>query len=85
MYTAAWIVWIGLFVFLEGLALKDKDPGDTFTEHFRKWLKLRTPVVETTKTRSVMWTMRSIVVVVGFWLTTHMAFGWFGGGEGLLG
>jgi hypothetical protein len=85
MYTAAWILWITLFLGVEGIALKDKDAGDTFTEHFRKWLKLSTPIVQTTRTRVTMWSTRSIVVLFGAWLTAHMAFGWFGGGEGFLG
>jgi hypothetical protein len=85
MYTSAWILWLLIFSVTEGIALKDKDAGDTFTEHFRRWMKLQTPTVQTTKTRVVMWTTRSLVVLFGAWLTTHMAFGWFGGGEGFLG
>lgn len=86
-YTIGWIIWLGLFVALEGFALLDKDPGDTFTEHFRRWMRLRTPVVGSSNRlqRACWWISRTVVVLFGAWLTTHMAFGWFGGGEGFLG
>lgn len=38
-YTWAWIVWIAWFLVWEGMALLDKDRGDTFSEHV--WLVLR--------------------------------------------
>lgn len=80
-----WATWLLLFVIFEGIALMDRDPGDTFTEHFRRWLRLRTPSVQTRRTQVEMWIGRVLVLLFGAWLTTHMAFGWFGGGEGFLG
>lgn len=84
-YTAAWVVWIVLFLCFEGMAILDQDPGDTFTEHFRKWLRLNTWSVTTRRQQVSLWITRVIVILFGTWLTLHMAFGWFGGGEGFLG
>ncbi len=85
-YTIGWITWLLLFVAIEGLALYDRDPGDTFTEHFRRWLKLATPAIgSSARTRASWWVTRIVVILFGTWLTLHMAFGWFGGGEGILG
>jgi hypothetical protein len=38
--TLAWMIWLGMFVAIEGAALKDKKPGDTLTEHVRKWFAI---------------------------------------------
>ena len=32
-YTVSWIVWVAWFVVIEALALRDRDPGDTFSEY----------------------------------------------------
>ena len=84
-YTAAWVVWIVLFLCFEGMALADRRLGDTFTEHFRKWLKLQTATATSRKSVIQLWVTRVIIILFGAWLTVHMAFGWFGGGEGFLG
>jgi len=39
-YTILWIVWLALFVVIEGFALKNKDPGDTLSEHVWKWFSI---------------------------------------------
>ena len=84
-YTAAWVLWILVFLVFEGMALADRALGDTFTEHFRKWLKLTTPTVVNRKNLIQLWVTRMVIILFGAWLTVHMAFGWFGGGEGFLG
>lgn len=35
-YTLAWAAWLGSFAIIEGLALANRRPGDTFSEHTRK-------------------------------------------------
>ena len=84
-YTAAWVLWILVFLVFEGMAIADRKLGDTFTEHFRKWLRLNTWSVTTRRQQVSLWITRVIVILFGTWLTLHMAFGWFGGGEGFLG
>ena len=40
-YTPWWIAWLAMFGIIEAIALLDKDKGDTFTEHWRKWMALQ--------------------------------------------
>lgn len=84
-YTVAWISWILVFLVFEGMAIIDRRPGDTFTEHFRRWLKLTTLTAVNRKNLIQLWVTRMVIILFGAWLTVHMAFGWFGGGEGFLG
>lgn len=37
-YTLAWIGWVMYFLVIEGLAILDKDPGETFSAHV-VWVK----------------------------------------------
>ena len=39
-YTNAWALWLAAFVVIEGLALKNKKPGDTLSEHVWAWFKI---------------------------------------------
>ena len=41
-YTAAWVTWLAAFALVEGVALADKDQGDTLSEHVRKWFRTHT-------------------------------------------
>lgn len=60
-YTVAWIFMFLWFAVIESAALFDKDPGDTLSEHLRKWLGTRkdSPIWH----RIIGWT-----VFVGFWV-----------------
>ena len=42
-YTWLWILWIVAFGIIEYAALKDKDKGDTLSEHVRKLIGTETP------------------------------------------
>lgn len=68
VYTWAWIFWLAFFVVVEGVALVDKDRGDSFSEHVWKWFRI------TDKPRQ--WTWRRIVLA-GFlvWLLVHLTAG----------
>ncbi|OFW65175.1 MAG: hypothetical protein A2135_08650 [Actinobacteria bacterium RBG_16_67_15] len=37
-----WLTWLLAFLVAEGIALVDKDPGDTLSEHVWRWFKVRT-------------------------------------------
>jgi hypothetical protein len=63
-YTAAWIFWIGVFAAWEILALRDKDEGDTLTEHIRRWFHLR----DTVQVRNYG---RGILFIGLVWLLGH--------------
>lgn len=36
-YTIAWLSWLGAFGVIEGMALANKRPGDTLSEHVWRW------------------------------------------------
>lgn len=65
VYSYAWYAWGALFVVIEGLALKNKNPGDTLSEHIWNIFKVdkETPWVLTPRK----------VALGGFmaWLATH--------------
>lgn len=37
MWTLAWILWIAGFFAIEIPAIRNDVPGDTLSEHFRRW------------------------------------------------
>ncbi|MER7445023.1 hypothetical protein ABTW73_30135 [Micromonospora avicenniae] len=37
MFTALWLLWLAAFLAVEGVALFNKTPGDTLSEHVWKW------------------------------------------------
>jgi hypothetical protein len=71
-YTIAWILWGLIFLAIEGIALADKDEGDTLSEHIWRWFKVRGAIP--TKTG---WTLRLILAGFMVWLSGHMIFGWW--------
>ncbi|GAA2082593.1 hypothetical protein [Actinomadura alba] len=72
VWTVLWIVWIAAFATLEGLALRDKRPGDTLSEFVWRVFRVRDrrPTVAT-------WIGRGLLLIGGVWLTGHLAFGWW--------
>jgi hypothetical protein len=67
-YTWAWIFWLAFFAVIEGVALFDKDRGDTLSEHIWAWFKI--------KDKPRQWTARRAVLAVFMvWLTVHMVAG----------
>lgn len=66
-WTVAWIFWILMFFAIEIPALRDKNPGDTLTEHLRSWFS--------TKNMSKGWIFRrAILVVFLLWFAIHLFF-----------
>ena len=67
-YTWAWIFWLAFFAVVEGVALLDKDRGDTLSEHVWSWFKI--------KDKPRQWTWRRIVLAAFLaWLLVHMVAG----------
>jgi len=66
-FTWAWIIWIGWFVIVEGIAIYQKDKGDTLSEHVWALFKIRD---------QDGWHPRRIILA-GFmvWLLVHMVAG----------
>ena len=63
-YTLAWAIWIGMFAVIEGAALVRKEPGDTLTEHVRKWF------ATSSKPTGWKWRRGVLVAFLG-WLGVH--------------
>ena len=63
-WTVAWLFWLGMFIVIEGLALFDKDRGDTLSEHVWKWFAI--------KGKPTGYKMRRFVLLAFWaWLTIH--------------
>lgn len=74
-YTAAWVLWIAFFLFVEGRAIKDKQKGDTLSEHV--WFaqdKLKSWGLVGKILYGVFAT--GIFVLLG-WLLPHFVLGWW--------
>ncbi len=70
-FTYGWYLWWVLFVILEGLALFNREDGDTLSEHIRKWFRVKDP-----RPTAFTWVMRSILMVTLLWFITHFFFEW---------
>jgi len=46
-YTLLWVGWILAFAIIEGVALHNDMPGDTLSEHTRKWFSVKTKLGRT--------------------------------------
>jgi len=66
-YTWAWIAWILGFLGLEYMALRNKKPGDTLSEHVWKVIGTKH---QGTKT-ALMWTARVGLGILVAWLIPH--------------
>jgi hypothetical protein len=65
-YTQLWLVWIALFVTIEGTALLSKIPGASLTAHIIEWAALRN--------KTTGWLLRRGALVTFFgWLIWHFA------------
>ena len=65
-YTAWWLVWVFAFGLIEYAAIKDKNKGDTLSEHVRKLIGTNTDK------RSVeQWLFRAGLAGLIAWLIPH--------------
>ena len=67
-WTIAWLLWLAMFVVVEGFALINKDRGDTLSEHIWSWFKIRE------KPRQWTW-RRAVLAIFLVWLLVHMVAG----------
>ena len=70
-YSLGWLIWILGFGVLEYRAIKDKDKGDTLSEHV--WSVVGT---KTAKKHWVNWVFRIGLGGLFAWLIPHFATGW---------
>ena len=67
-YTALWLIWGAFFLAIEGAALRDKDPGQTLSEHIWRWGAIGT--------KPKGWRIRRIVLLSFMvWLLVHFLTG----------
>ena len=64
IWTLLWVGWLAAFAIIEGVALHNDMPGDTLSEHTRKWFSVKTKLGRTI----------FLVAWVGFavWFTVHI-------------
>jgi hypothetical protein len=67
-YTWGWVVIIGMFGILEGFAIANKQTGDTFSEHVKKWFGVR----GTSRSHKIR---RTVLGLFLCWLGPHLM-GW---------
>lgn len=68
VFTVLWLIWLGIFIIIEGLALADRDEGDTLSEHVWKWFAI--------KGKGKWVTLRRLALVtLMVWLTIHFLTG----------
>jgi len=64
-WTWLWLAWGAMFVAIEGAALFNKTPGDTLSEHFRKWFH--------TDNKVGRWSWIVVFGIFAAWFVTHIA------------
>jgi hypothetical protein len=76
-FTILWVLWLAAFVVVEGVALFNKEEGDTLSEHVWKWFGIG----EVGKPRPEItgWVRARRFGLLAFmaWLTVHFVTGGF--------
>ena len=67
-FTIAWLLWLAMFLVVEGIALFRKERGDTLSEHVWKWFRIHD------KPRQWTW-RRAVLAIFLVWLLVHMVAG----------
>ncbi len=63
-WTVGWLVWLGMFLAIEGAAIARRDKGDTLSEHVWKWFAI--------KDKPKGWKLRRLALLAFWaWLTVH--------------
>ena len=73
-FTILWIVWLGIFAAVEGVALANKREGDTLSEHVWLWFATKREGADTQPSGMVR--LRRFVLLAGVcWLLAHFLTG----------
>ena len=68
VYTGLWLIWILTFFLIELPALRNRQPGDTLSEHVWAWCSI--------KGKGRAWRLRRLALVILLaWLSLHMLTG----------
>lgn len=76
-WTWGWLLWLGYFLVLEGVALFNSRPGDTLSEHVWMWFGTARRRPGGPERPRSGWTQLRRVVLLGFmaWLSVHFLTG----------
>lgn len=84
-----WFLWIAAFLVVELYAVFNAKLGDTFSESWWRYLRIKTGNVTTKDGRVVayekpwpLWVslpLRAVIIAFGVWLIGHLGFGLWGG------
>ena len=67
-WTVAWLLWIAMFLVIEGAAIWNKYEGDTLSEHVWNWFSV--------KDKGKGWRARRVALLAFLaWLTVHFITG----------
>lgn len=67
-FTVMWIAWIALFLLIEGVALVNKKPDDTLSEHVWRWFSIAN--------KGPWWRLRRFALAAFLaWLVLHFLSG----------
>ncbi|AGM12101.1 hypothetical protein M050_gp03 [Streptomyces phage Sujidade] len=71
IWSWLWVLWLGAFVVIEGVALARKEQGDTLSEHVWKWFHTQRgqKADKTTRLR------RFVLLAFVAWLSVHFLTG----------
>jgi hypothetical protein len=72
MFTAIWVILALVGGATELVALANKKPGDTLSEHVWKIAKVGDP-----RPTPLVWTIRALIALVMLWLAGHFSLGWW--------
>ena len=77
LYTWGWIVWLLYLAILEGIALFNSKPGDTFSEHMWIWFGTKRNETGQPEAKRTGWMQfRRFILVAGMaWLSFHFISG----------
>ncbi|XVU22557.1 hypothetical protein ACQPZJ_35555 [Actinoplanes sp. CA-054009] len=73
IFGIIWLIWLGIFVVVEGVALFNKKPGDTLSEHVWKAFATQWDIGR----ERTGWQQAKRFVLLAFmvWLTIHFLTG----------
>ena len=69
-WVVAWLLWGLLFLIIEGLALFNKEKGDTLSENLRSWGGIKTP-----ERKGAQWGVFAALLVFFVWFPLHILTG----------
>jgi hypothetical protein len=77
LFTASWLLWIAAFAVIEGIALRNRRPGDTLSEHVWEWFAIGRPGKPRPPLTGSVQIRRFALLAFMAWLSVHFLTGGF--------